>query len=80
LGGGNGRAFAAALPLLPERDQQLIDWYYGLSGEAPQPFSQIAPRLGITRQGVEQRLKRALWQLRKVTNEPTDRDPRTDGD
>jgi RNA polymerase primary sigma factor len=73
-------ALRRALPLLPTRDQQLIDWYYGLSGETPKPFSQIAPRLGITRQGVEQRLKRALWQLRKVTNEPTDRDPRPDDD
>jgi RNA polymerase primary sigma factor len=60
------RALRAALGALPERQRQVVELRYGLTGGAPLPLATIGDELGLTRERVRQIELQALDRLRHV--------------
>jgi len=55
---------------LPSRERKILQWHYGLAGEQePRSLSQIAGRLGISKERVRQIERRALEKLRGMLAE-----------
>jgi RNA polymerase primary sigma factor len=52
-----------ALSALPEREREIVQMRYGLSGEEPKSIDQVVSELGATRSAVRRLEKRALARL-----------------
>jgi RNA polymerase primary sigma factor len=57
-----------ALSLLSEREQQIIQYRYGLNGQAPLTLEEIGQILGITRERVRQIQNKAIVRLRTFSS------------
>ena len=60
-----GRVLESVLRSLPERDRRVIEWRFGVGGEAPQALARIGEKLGVSRERVRQIEKKALELLRE---------------
>jgi len=60
------QALQKALADLPERERQVVDLRYGISGHEPAPLREIGKRLGITPERVRQIESRALGRLGRM--------------
>lgn len=58
---GLGRELAG----LPERERRVLEWRFGLAGDAPLTLAEIGRRLGLSRERVRQLERRALETLRE---------------
>jgi RNA polymerase sigma factor (sigma-70 family) len=56
---------AALLQGLPERERMVVDCYFGLASGRPGTLAEIADKLGVSRQRVQQIKARALSRLRE---------------
>ncbi len=57
---------AQALATLPERTARILAWYTGWPDQAPQSFTMIARRLGLSSERVRQIVQQGLAQLRQA--------------
>lgn len=54
-----------ALSLLPQREKEILEMYFGFTDEGEISYEEIGKRLGLTRERVRQIKEKALFHLRK---------------
>jgi RNA polymerase primary sigma factor len=59
------RALQLLLPVLSDRERDVIEWRYGLRGGQPRTLAEIGKQIGVSRERVRQIEKQALEALRE---------------
>jgi RNA polymerase primary sigma factor len=59
-----GESMRRALDTLDEREQRIMEMYFGLNGEEPLTLEDIGKRLGLTRERIRQIKEQAIQRLR----------------
>lgn len=59
-----GKSMRRALRTLDEREQRIMELYFGLNGEEPLTLEDIGKRIGLTRERIRQIKERAIQRLR----------------
>ncbi len=61
----NKKMIADAMTNLNEKQKEVISKYYGLDDTEPMTMQQIGDELGVTRQAIEQQIKKIMEKLKK---------------